>query len=107
MSNATDIRQARRERSPEEVAAALRAQWRMIASVSLRPSRGGEGFDAELHLDPIVVRASLDQQGHPRTPAQMDRIEARRLDALAGCVDRVNEGLPPDERINAFAVAPA
>jgi hypothetical protein len=105
VSHATDIKEARGSRSPEQIAEALRAQWRMIASVSLRPSREGEGFDAELHLDPIVVRASLDQQGHPRTPEQMNRIEARRLDALAGCVERMNEEHPPDERIKGFTIA--
>jgi hypothetical protein len=75
----------------------------MIASISLRPSHEGEGFDAELHLDPIVVRASLDGQGHPRTPEAMARVEARRLQTLAECVDGVNNRLRADERIRNIA----
>jgi hypothetical protein len=88
-----------------QVAEALRAQWRMIASVSLRPSRGAPGFEAELRLDPIVVKGSLEQQGYPRTPEGLTKIERRRNAALAQCVEKVNEGLPVNEQIHAFTVA--
>jgi hypothetical protein len=87
-----------------EVAAALRAQWRMIESVSLRPGPEGQGFEAELRLDPIVVKGSFEQQGYPRTPEAMTRAEARRRQALAACVERVNALLPSAERITGFTV---
>lgn len=48
MSQATDTGQ--------EIAEALRAEWRMIASVSLRPCEDGGGFEAILRLDPMVVK---------------------------------------------------
>jgi hypothetical protein len=96
MSGATDTR--------AEVAAALRAQWRMIASVSLR-RRGDGGFEAELRLDPFVVKGSLEQQGYPRTPEGLTKMEKRRYAALAECVKRVNEGLPAADQIKDFTVA--
>jgi hypothetical protein len=65
VSDAIDFRDARRERGSEEIAAALRAEWRMIASVSLRPRRDGEGLEADLRLDPIVVKGSLEQRLSP------------------------------------------
>ncbi len=105
MSNASVISDDRRERDPEEIAAALRAEWRMIASVSLRPrSEEGEGLEADLRLDPIVVKGLLEQQRYPRTPEGMARIEARRLDAIARCIGAVNEKLRPTEEIRSFRV---
>ncbi len=96
MRGATDTR--------PEVAAALRAQWRMIASVALRPRPDGDGFEADLRLDPIVVKGSLEQQGYPRTPDAATKMETRRLAALDRCVQQVNQTLPAAERITAFSV---
>jgi hypothetical protein len=104
VSHATDVREARRERSPEEIAEALRAEWRMIASVSLRPNSAGDGFEAALRLDPIVVKGSLEQQGYPRTPEALTKIEMRRNAALDDCVQRVNRRLGSGEQIKSFSV---
>jgi len=87
-----------------EIASALRAEWRMIAAVSLRPYKECDGFEADLRLDPIIVKGSLEQQGHPRTPEAATRIEERRLAALGQCVQRVNESLPVAEQIKSFTV---
>lgn len=87
------------------IADALRAEWRMIASVSLRPCGEGEGFEAELRLDPTVVKGALEQQGYPRTPEGLTKMERRRYAALAECVKRVNEGLPATGQIKEFTVA--
>jgi hypothetical protein len=104
VSGATAIRDAHRERSPQEIAESLRAEWRMIAGVTLRPSADGVGFEAALRLDQIVVKGSLEQQGNPRTPEALERIERRRHAALDQCVQDVNQGLPDAERIRAFTV---
>jgi hypothetical protein len=77
VSEATDIREIRRDPSSEKIAEALRAEWRMIASVSLRPSSAGDGFEAALRLDPIVVKGSLEQQGYPRTPEAATKMHRR------------------------------
>jgi len=87
-----------------EIAEALRAEWRMIASVSLRPREAGDGYEASLWLDAVVVWGSLEQQGYPRTPAAATRIENRRHAAIDHCVQKVNERLPVEERIKSFAV---
>jgi hypothetical protein len=87
-----------------DIAAALRAEWRMIASVSLRPAKSGDGFEADLRLDPVIVKGSLEQQGHPRTPEAATKLEQRRLAALDQCVQRVNERLPASARIRVFSV---
>lgn len=87
-----------------DIAAVLRREWRMIASVSLRPCAAGEGFEVDLRLDPVVVKGALEQQGYPRTPEAATEIERRRLAALDQCVQRVNERLPASERIRAFSV---
>jgi hypothetical protein len=100
----TYARDTHREGRPEEIAAALRAEWRMIASVVLRPSAQGDGFEAALRLDPVVVRGSLEQQGYPRTPDAMTKIERRRNAALDECVQRVNRGLGSGEQIKSFLV---
>lgn len=105
MSNATDIRETRRDPSPEGIAAALRAEWRMIASVSLRRRADDEGLEADLRLDPIVVKGSLEQQGYPHDPEALRKIEDRRRAALTDCVERVNDRLPAGQRIKAFTVA--
>jgi hypothetical protein len=104
VSGATDLAAARRDRSTPEIAAALRAQWRMIASVSLRPCRDGEGFRADLRFDPIVVKGSLEQQGYPRTREALIKIEGRRHAALEECVRLVNARLPAPDRIKSFSV---
>ena len=104
MSDATDVRDTRCGRGPQAIAASLRAQWRMITAVNLRARRDGEGFEADLRLDPIVVKGSLEQQGYPNTPEAAAKIEARRRAALDQCVQRVNDGLPAPERITAFTV---
>lgn len=76
----------------------------MIASVSLRPCGDGDGFEADLHLDPVVVRGSLEQQGYPRTPDDLARVERRRLEAIEQCVQRVNAGLSDTDRIRSVTV---
>jgi hypothetical protein len=81
------------------IIAALRAEWRMIGSVSLRPGPDGTGYEADVRLDPVVSEGSLEQQGRPRTVAALARIERRRLAALEGSVRAVNVGLPEAERI--------
>jgi hypothetical protein len=93
------------QRSLDEIATALRAQWRMIDSVTLRPRTEGPGLQANLRLDPIVVKGSLEQQGHPRTPDGLKRIEERRQAALEQCVEELNRRLPPVERIHSFSVS--
>ncbi len=87
-----------------EIAAALQAEWRMIASVTVHPSTSGDGYEATIRLDPVVVQGSLEQQGHPRTSVAMTLIEARRKAALDDCVRRVNERRPADGQIKSFAV---
>lgn len=87
-----------------EIAEALRAEWRMISSVSLCPNEAGDGYEATLRLDPIVVRGSLEQQGYPRTPDAVTKIEKRRLAALGQCVQRVNAHLRADEQIKTFSI---
>jgi len=104
VSTATDIPGARRTRSPEEIAAALRAEWRMIGSVSVRRSCDGEGFEADVRLDPVIVKGSLEQQGYPQTPEALAKLERRRHAALQDCVQRVNRRLPASEWIQAFSV---
>jgi hypothetical protein len=96
VSEATDTRR--------DVAAALCAQWRMIASVSLRPRRAGDGYAADIRLDPVVVKGALEQQGYPRNPAAATKIEERRFAALDQCVRRVNASLPSAEQIKSFSV---
>ena len=95
---------ARGEDQRRRIAAALRAEWRMIAAVSLRPSRDRPGFEAEICLDPIVVKGAFEQQGYPRTPAALAKLEARRHAALEECVRKVNEGLADADRIRNFSV---
>jgi hypothetical protein len=90
--------------SANGIAEQLRAEWRMIAAVSLRQCRDGDGFEADLRLDPIVVKGSLEQQGYPRTADALAKIDARRQAALADCVSRVNERLSAARRIKAFTV---
>lgn len=104
LTTITPVTQRRRDLRREEIAAALRAEWRMIASATLRPCADAEGFVAELVLDPIVVKGSLEQQGYPRTPDALARLEARRLDAIAACVGAVNRRLPPSQAIRDFQV---
>ena len=95
---------ARGEDQRRRIAAALRAEWRMIAAVSLRPCRDRQGLEAEIRLDPIVVKGAFEQQGHPQTPAALARLEARRRAALDKCVRRVNGGLPDADRIRSFSL---
>ena len=76
----------------------------MIASVSVRPCRDDEGFEADLRLEPILVRASLEQQGYPRTAAALAKLESRRRVALEDCVKRVNQRLPAADQIRGFSV---
>lgn len=87
-----------------DIAAALRAEWRMIASVSLRRRPEGDGFAASLRLDPIVLKGSLEQQGYPRTHDTATKLEERRRAALAQCVERVNRRLSPGEQIRTFSI---
>lgn len=87
-----------------EIAAALRAEWRMIDSVTLRPCADEAGFEAALRLDPIVVKAALEQQGYPRTPEALRKIEMRRSAALGECVERVNRRLGPGAQIKSFSI---
>jgi hypothetical protein len=87
-----------------QIAEDLRGEWRMIASVSLRPAAEGDGYEAVLRLDPVVLKGSLEQQGYPRSPAAATRLEARRLEALGECVRRVNGRLPAKDRIRGFSV---
>jgi hypothetical protein len=103
--SALEVVGARGEDRRQLIAAALRAEWRMIAAVSLRPCHDRQWFEAEIHLDPIVVKAALEQQGHPRTPAALAKLEARRRAALDACVQRVNEGLLDVDRIRDFCLA--
>ncbi|MGH2936588.1 MAG: hypothetical protein ACRDPE_00525 [Solirubrobacterales bacterium] len=104
MSGATEVAAAGREARRPAIAAMLRSQWRMIAAVSLRPRHEGDGFDAWIRLDPIIVRGSYEQQGFPGTPDASAKAEARRLDAIAACVDAVNVDLPTTEAIRSFRV---
>jgi hypothetical protein len=76
----------------------------MIGSVSLRPRKAGDGFEADLRLDPVILRGALEQQGYPQTFEAATEMEQRRLAALGQCVQRVNERLPGSERIRAFSV---
>jgi len=76
----------------------------MIASVSLRRCMDGTGFEAALELDPIVVKGSLEQQGYPRTPEAITKIEERRQAAPDDCVRQVNQGLAAREQIKRFSV---
>jgi hypothetical protein len=100
----TDLATGRPAARQVEIAASLRAQWRMIAAVSLRPHRHGEGFEAVLRLDPIVVKGSLEQQGYPRSRAALVKAAARREAAIEDCVRQVNAGLAAPERINGFTI---
>jgi hypothetical protein len=102
--SALDLVGARGQDQRQRIAGALRAEWRMIAAVSLRPCRDRPGFEAEIRLDPIVVEAALEQQGRPRTPAALAKLEARRRAALDACLQRVNEGLPDVDRIHGFSL---
>jgi hypothetical protein len=102
--SAVDVVGARREEQRRRIAMALRAEWRMIGAVTLRPCDDGEGFEAEVRLDPVVVKAAAEQQGYPRTPIALAAAEARRHAAIDGCVARVNERLPQAERIRTFTV---
>jgi hypothetical protein len=102
---AADIVDARAEDRRRRIADALRAEWRMIATVSLSRCEGDEGFEADISLDPIVVKASLEQQGYPSTPQALARADARRFAALTACVDRLNATLEPAEKISRFQVA--
>jgi hypothetical protein len=76
----------------------------MIAAVSVRPCRDRPGFEAEIRLDPIVVKGAFEQQGYPRTPTALAQLEARRRAALEECVRRVNEELPDADRIRDFSL---
>jgi hypothetical protein len=102
--SAVDLSRARGEEQRRRIAAALRAEWRMIASVSLRAHGDDEGFEAEVRLDPIVVKASAEQQGYPETPAALAAAELRRHAAIDECVQRLNERLVDADRIRAFTV---
>jgi hypothetical protein len=102
VSRVLDIGSARQAERLARIAAALRAEWRMIAAVSLRPRGDGDGLDAEVRLDPTVFKGSCEQQGYPRSPEALARAEARRRDAVAACVDAVNVKLPPAEAIRSF-----
>lgn len=101
---AHDVATVRHEASLAALAEALRAQWRMIAAVSLRPRREGDGFDADIRLDPVVAKGSREQQGYPSTPDAFARAEKRRHDAIAECVDAVNADLAPAATIRNFRV---
>ena len=103
MSGATDTATVGAD-PREEIAAALRAEWRMIASVSLRPCRDGKGFEAAIQLDRVVVKGALEQQGYPTTPAALAAVEARRQAALEECVRRLNSRVPPAQRIRSFRI---
>jgi hypothetical protein len=102
--NMAGVMADRGEERQARVAGALRAEWRMIASVSLRPSAEGQGFEADVQLDPIVLRGSLEQQGHPQTPSTRANLEARRHAALGECVRSVNVRLPPTDQIKTYSV---
>ncbi|MBS1676678.1 MAG: hypothetical protein JST08_04745 [Actinobacteria bacterium] len=104
MTGATGAAMARPDARSREIAAALRGEWRMIGSVSLRPCKDADGFEAALCLDPIVLKGSLEQQGYPRTAGAAQKVEARRLAELDRCVERLNQRLPEAERIKAFSV---
>lgn len=102
--SAVDVVSARRGEREFRIAEALRAEWRMIASVSLRPCGDGDGFEAEVCLDPVVVRAAAMEQGNPGTTDALAATEARRHAAIDGCVQRVNDRLADVDRIRAFSV---
>ncbi len=103
--SAVDVVGARRDERRHQIAEALRAEWRMIASVSMRSCGGDGGFEAEVRFDPVVLKAAADQQGCPGTRAALAAAEARRQAAIEECVRRVNERLMDADRIRAFLVA--
>jgi hypothetical protein len=98
---------ARTQRDAEregQVADALRAEWRMFERVSVRPREDGYGFKATIELNQALVRGSAEQQCHRPSLETAAKLEARRRDAIAACVDRVNEKLPAAESIRDFVV---
>ena len=82
----------------------LRAKWRMIDQVALRPCPDGHGFEAVIHLNQTLVRAAAEQQGMPLFPDSRGKAEARRRRAIAECVRGVNQTLPPAQAIRDFSV---
>ena len=83
---------------------ALRAKWRMIEQVALRPCPDGQGFEAVIRLNQTLVRAAAEQQGMPRYPDSRGEAEARRRRAIAECVQGVNQALPAGQEIRDFSV---
>jgi len=83
---------------------ALRAKWRMIEQVALRPCPDGRGFEAVIRLNQTLVRAAAEQQGMPLYPDSRGVAEARRRRALAECVEGVNQTLPAAQAIRDFSV---
>lgn len=87
-----------------EIADQLRAEWRMIEEVTLRPRPDGDGFNATIRLNAILVSGAAEQQGPNRCAACAATARSRRLAALSACVERLNERLPPAEAIRDFRV---
>ena len=77
-------------------------EWRMIETVALTPSSGGQGFEATIMLNRALVAAAIEQQGLCSAPSTLATAEARRKRAIAECVESVNAKLPPSSRIRNF-----
>ncbi|MEZ5077254.1 MAG: hypothetical protein R2725_07420 [Solirubrobacterales bacterium] len=86
------------------VADALRAQWRLFERVSVRRCGDGEGFVATTWLNATLVRGMAEQRCVNPSSATAAGLDARRLDAINACIERLNKTLPPEESIRGFVV---
>jgi hypothetical protein len=86
------------------LAESLRAEWRMFEEVSLVAAPDGTGFEAMIQLNPTLVRAAAEQQGLGLLPSNREVAEARRLRAVAECIERFNARSAGEGPIRSFRI---
>lgn len=104
MSAVAETSEARRRERFAEIERELRGRWQLISRAVVRPRSDGFGTEAELHLDPALIRARAAHQGLADSSLAAAAESARVQRAAQACIEQVNATLSPEYQIAGFRI---